>query len=103
MTMTEPMVRMTCDHKAHRGRTVTLAQADTEWRGCTYDREPLFVLAAVCPKCTGDRWTWRFIPRGFHMKHAGGHWCAAKVDHLDLRCERCGFQFNMRTKDEEGA
>jgi hypothetical protein len=99
-------VRMTCDHREHRGQVVTLDQANSTWRGCTFDRmvEPAaFSVKNECAKCGEFSFSWRFIPRGFHMEHAGGHWCAAEGDHLDLTCQRCGFQFNMATKDEGGA
>jgi hypothetical protein len=94
---------MTCDHKAHRGRTAALAQADTEWRGCTYDREPLFVLAAFTlrPKCKmcGDerfRWEYRKTVQAGPAQMFGD----PPYDSLRLTCDRCGWQFNMQTKSE---
>lgn len=63
-----------------------------------------FSLRAECPKCGEQAFHWVFIPRGFHMEHAGGMRCPAPDDeHLELTCQRCRFVLTMRTKDAETA
>jgi ribosomal protein L37E len=60
-----------------------------------------FTNRPECLACGDQAFHWRFIPAGFHMEHAGGMRCAAEGDHLDLTCQRCGWQFSMRTRDND--
>lgn len=60
-----------------------------------------FNLRAVCPKCRGDRFSWRYT---ISNTHAGGWLRCPEVmgdamGHLDLSCDRCGYTIGMKTAD----
>ena len=66
-----------------------------------------FTFRAKCPKCDGDRFSWRFVPTGFHMEHAGEYagrcpvTLGSKGEHLDLTCDRCNHIIGMQTADAD--
>ncbi len=63
-----------------------------------------FTNMPTCVKCGEERFSWRLVPADrwhYHPEDAGEtRWTALAAEHLDLTCSRCGWQFNMRTKDE---
>ena len=58
---------------------------------------PPFELRPVCPKCGGDAWAWRFL--GFIIETL----TILNPPRLRLTCDRCGYTFDMATKDAADA
>ena len=56
-----------------------------------------FDLRPECPKCTGDRWDWRWQRTATppEMTPFG----EPTDDRLVLTCERCRYSFEMKTRD----
>ena len=61
---------------------------------------PPFELRPVCCKCTNDRWRCEWFDG---QRRAMQQFAAPQYECLRLTCDRCGYTFDMATKDAADA
>ena len=66
-----------------------------------------FTNRPECRACGDQSFKWRYLPEMVDASRfgEGTRFLPASTDvpHLLLTCSRCGWQFSMKVKDEEGA